>query len=143
MQYVKLNEKAKDLGYARPGDAGIDISVIEFIALAPFGEDNSKKLLKTGISVKIPEGHFGLIVPRSSMAKKGIMLANTCGIIDSGYTGELMLYVQNMTAKVNYIEEGDRVAQMIVVPFTLVVLTNVDKLPETDRGTGGFGSTGV
>jgi dUTP pyrophosphatase len=143
MQYVKLNEKAKDLGYARPGDAGIDLSVIEFIALAPFGDDKSKKLLKTGISVKIPEGHFGLIVPRSSMAKKGIMLANTCGIIDSGYTGELMLYVQNMTAKVNYIEEGDRVAQMIVVPFTSVILTSVDKLPETDRGTGGFGSTGV
>lgn len=143
MQYVKLNEKAKDLGYAKPGDAGIDLSVIEFIALAPFGDDKSKKLLKTGISVKIPEGHFGLIVPRSSMAKKGIMLANTCGIIDSGYTGELMLYVQNMTAKVNYIEEGDRVAQMIVVPFTSVILTSVDKLPETDRGTGGFGSTGV
>jgi dUTP pyrophosphatase len=143
MQYVKLDKKAKDLGYAKPGDAGIDLSVIEFIALAPFGDDKSKKLLKTGISVKIPEGHFGLIVPRSSMAKKGIMLANTCGIIDSGYTGELMLYVQNMTAKVNYIEEGDRVAQMIVVPFTSVVLTSVDKLPETDRGTGGFGSTGV
>lgn len=143
MQYVKLNKDAKDLAYAKAGDAGIDLSVIEFVALAPFGEQNYKKLLGTGISVKIPEGHFGLIVPRSSMSKKGIMLANTCGIIDSGYTGELMLYVQNMTKDVNYINPGDRIAQMIIVPFTSVVLHSVDKLPETDRGTGGFGSTGV
>lgn len=143
MQYVKLNKDAKDLAYAKAGDAGIDLSVIEFVALAPFGEQNYKKLLGTGISVKIPEGHFGLIVPRSSMSKKGIMLANTCGIIDSGYTGELMLFVQNMTKEVNYINPGDRIAQMIIVPFTSVVLNNVDKLPETDRGAGGFGSTGT
>lgn len=143
MQYVKLNKDATDLSYAKPGDAGLDLAVVEFVALSPFGEQNSKKLLGTGISVKIPEGHFGLIVPRSSMSKKGIMLANTCGIIDSGYTGELMLYAQNMTKDTNYINPGDRIAQMIIVPFTSVVLTKVDKLPDTDRGTGGFGSTGV
>lgn len=146
MQYVKLDKRATDLGYAKLGDAGLDLSVLDFICLAPFGDPDNryKKLLHTGISVKIPEGHFGLIVPRSSMGKQGISLANTCGIIDSGYTGEIMLFVQNNNPRPINIESNTRIAQLIIVPFLhLSSIVAVDKLPETERGQGGFGSSGV
>jgi dUTP pyrophosphatase len=144
MQYVTLRSGVPELAYARQGDAGLDLAVIEFTALAPFGdpEGHDQRLFPTGIAVKIPEGHFGMIVPRSSMGKRGLMLANTVGIIDSGYTGELMVLLRNMKPTVNVIEAGDRVAQLVIVPFTTVKLERVLVLPETERGAGGFGSTG-
>jgi dUTP pyrophosphatase len=146
MQYVKLDKEAPDLAYAKIGDAGIDLTARHFISLAKFGdpEGHDKYLMPTGIAVKIPEGHFGLIVPRSSSAKLGIMLANTCGIIDSGYTGELLVFIRNMTGYPLPLERGSRIAQLIVLPyFSVPKFELVEKLPETDRGSGGFGSTGV
>lgn len=144
MQYIKLDEAAQDLKYAKVGDAGIDLAIIEFICLAPFGDidNHHKKLMRTGIAVKIPEGYFGMIVPRSSMGKQGISLANTVGIIDAGYTGELLLYVQNNNSHFINLEPGTRIAQLILVPFLTAQLLLVDALPETERGSGGFGSSG-
>lgn len=144
MEYIKLDASTPDLKYAKIGDAGIDLSIRHFICFSVFGDPfgNYKKLIPTGVAVKIPEGYFGLIVPRSSMGKRGISLANTCGIIDSGYTGEIMLYVQNNNSVPTSIEAGERVAQLIIVPFLHSQLTLVDELPETPRGSGGFGSSG-
>lgn len=144
MQYVKLNKDAPDLKYAKPGDAGIDLATAQFICLSSFGTDHDKYLMPTGIAVKIPEGHFGLIVPRSSSAKLGIALANTCGIIDSGYTGELLLFIRNMTPEHIAIDAGTRVAQLIILPyFHVPYFEQVEELPKTERGTGAYGSTGL
>lgn len=144
MQYVKLDNNVPDLCYAKRDDAGIDLTANNYVCLAAFNDEDEhdKYLMPTGIAVKIPEGYFGMIVPRSSSGKLGIMLANTCGIIDSGYTGQLLLFVRNMTNSPVHIDKGMRIAQLIIIPYFSVTPELVDKLPETDRGTGGFGSTG-
>jgi deoxyuridine 5'-triphosphate nucleotidohydrolase len=144
MQYIKFHEDVPDLGYAKLGDAGLDLTAQEFACLAPFGDKdgNYKKLISTGIAVKIPEGHFGMLVPRSSMGKRGIALANTVGIIDSGYTGEIKLFIQNMTPDAQFIEFNERIAQLIVVPYAHIALSLVQELPTTERGEDGFGSSG-
>ena len=143
MQYVKIDPEAPDLGYAHWGDAGIDLTARQFICLSPFGEEHDKFLMPTGIAVAIPQGYFGMIVPRSSSAKLGIMLANTMGIIDSGYRGELLVYIRNMKNEHVYIDRGMRIAQLVIVPFCQVLeFVQIEELSETSRGDGRFGSTG-
>ena len=101
---------------------------------------------KTDLCVEIPKNHVGLIVPRSGLGKKGIMLVNTVGVIDSDYRGEIGMTLLNTGPLPVAIAHGDRVAQMLIVPFEKVELERVDDvsaLSETERGTGGFGSTGM
>ena len=101
--------------------------------------------VKTDLFVEIPEKHVGLIVPRSGLGKKGIMLVNTVGVIDSDYRGEIGLTLLNIGPAPVAIAHGNRVAQMLIVPYAKVQLERVDDvsaLSETARGTGGFGSTG-
>ena len=101
--------------------------------------------VKTDLRVEIPEAHVGLIVPRSGLGRKGIVLVNTLGVIDSDYRGEIGLTLQNIGPVKVEIAHGDRVAQMLIVPYAKVQLERVEDvsaLSETERGVGGFGSTG-
>lgn len=101
------------------------------------------KLISTGLSMEIPKGYFGLIVPRSGLAsKKGLVLKNTVGIIDSDYRGEILINISNTSHKIQCINFGDRVAQIIFIPYKKVKFKLVDRLSSTIRGVGGFGSTG-
>lgn len=98
----------------------------------------------TGISVALPEGSFGGVFPRSGLAtKQGLRLANCVGVIDSDYRGEIVVALYNDSAEPRIIKHGDRIAQLIVIPFLPVQFNEVDALDETERGEGGFGSTGV
>lgn len=98
----------------------------------------------TGLAAKIPDGYFGAIFARSGLAtKQGLRPANAVGVIDSDYRGELIVALHNDTDKEQTIKTGDRIAQLVVMPYLPVEFTEVDTLDETERGAGGFGSTGV
>jgi len=100
---------------------------------------------KTDLRVEIPKNHVGLILPRSGLGRKGIALVNTIGVIDSDYRGEIGITLKNTGSEPVAIAHGDRVAQMLIVPYAKVQLervNDVSALSETERGTGGFGSTG-
>lgn len=102
-------------------------------------------MVPTGLAVAVPEGHAGLVLPRSGLAsRRGLTLANAPGLIDSGYRGEITIAVVNLdpSEKVE-IRRGDRIAQLLVVPMALVDPVEVAELPVSHRGAGGFGSTGV
>lgn len=126
--------------YARPGDAGLDLRVTEGVRLDP-GE---RTLVGSGIAVAIPDGYCGLVTPRSGLASRaGLTLANSPGVVDAGYRGEVKLALVNLDpgAAIS-LERGERVAQLLVVPVARAALEEVDALPESPRGEGGHGSTG-
>lgn len=126
--------------YAKPGDAGLDLRAAEAASLAP-GE---RRLFPTGLAVAIPEGHAGLVVPRSGLAmQKGVTVLNAPGLIDSGYRGELKVLLINHGAEAVAIERGERIAQLVIQPVAHARLVEVDRLPDSSRGAGGFGSTGA
>lgn len=123
-----------------PGDAGMDIYSIDDYILNP-GERVS---VRTGIALDIPEGHVGLVHPRSGLAfKYGITIVNAPGTIDSGYRGEIMVCLLNTSDKEYMVYKGDRVAQIVIQRFSAAVLEEVDALSDSVRGEDGFGSTGV
>ncbi len=134
----KLVKEAVIPKYAQPGDCGMDLTAISKV----WDEDNSIVTYDTGIAVEIPEGYVGLIFPRSSICKTSLMLSNCVGVIDSGYRGSIML-------KFRYLEEGDvydigdRVGQLVILPFPQIEFEEVENLSETERGTGSYGSTGI
>lgn len=126
---------------AHPGDAGLDLRSAVDIEVAP-GE---RALVPTGVAVAIPDGHAGLVLPRSGLASKhGLTMANAPGLIDAGYRGEVICAVVNLdiTTPVK-IGKGDRIAQLAVVPVSEIEAAWVDELPPSVRGEGGFGSTGT
>ena len=125
---------------AYPGDAGLDLVACERHELGP-GE---RALVGTGIAVAIPDGHAGLVTPRSGLAaKNGITIVNTPGLVDSGYRGELRVILHNTDRhETVVIEPGMRIAQLVVVAVPGAALREVDELPESERGSGGFGSSG-
>lgn len=127
--------------YAQPGDAGADLRSAEALVLAP-GE---RALVATGIRFALPEGYAAFVVPRSGLAvKHGISIVNSPGTIDAGYRGEIKVPLINLDPRESFeIAPGDRVAQLIVMPVTRAVFAPVQALPESQRGEGGFGSTGV
>jgi dUTP pyrophosphatase len=124
---------------AYAGDAGLDLSSCERIELAP-GE---RALIPTGLAVAIPDGHAGFVQPRSGLAAKhGITIVNTPGLIDSGYRGELQVALLNTDARETFVvEEGMRIAQLVVLALPEIELVEVDELPESERGVRGFGSS--
>ena len=127
--------------YATGGAAALDLHacIDEDIVIPPHG----RVMIPTGIAAAIPEGHVGIMAVRSSMgAKNGITLANGIGVIDSDYRGQLHASLFNTNDTPYTVQSGDRVAQLMIVPVAHPTLKVVDALPETDRGTGGFGSTG-
>ena len=127
--------------YAHPGDAGADLHSAESLTLAP-GE---RALVGTGVSIALPDGYAAFIVPRSGLAAKhGITIVNSPGTVDAGYRGEIKVALLNTDATQSFdIEIGDRIAQIIVMPVTRATFVPVDRLPGSQRGHGGFGSTGV
>jgi dUTP diphosphatase len=124
-----------------PGDAGLDLRAAEGVTVKP-GE---RAMVPTGVAVAIPDGHAGLVLPRSGLAsKKGLTLANAPGLIDAGYRGEVVCAVVNLDPhEAVEIAAGDRIAQLVIVAAPDVSPTLVEELPESPRGASGFGSTGV
>lgn len=127
--------------YAHADDAGLDLYARETVTLNP-GE---RALVGTGIAVAIPPGFAGFIVPRSGLAlRSGVTLLNTPGLIDAGYRGELKVLLVNHDGKAAVtIERGERVAQLVIHGIERADLIEVDDLPASERGVGGFGSTGL
>ena len=126
--------------YARPGDAGLDLHAAEGVTLAP-GE---RMPVRTGLALAIPAGFAGLVLPRSGLAlRHGLTMVNTPGLIDSGYRGEVKVLLVNLGQDPVTVSRGDRIAQLVVQRVEHVTLVPVAELPESARGAGGFGSTGV
>lgn len=126
--------------YARDGDAGLDLRSAELLTLAP----HTWRLIGTGVRVAIPRGYAGFVTPRSGLAANwGITVLNAPGLIDSGYRGEVRVLLYNASGHDYHVEPGARIAQLVIVPVVEAELFVVDELPETERGDGGFGSTGV
>jgi dUTP pyrophosphatase len=125
---------------AHPGDAGLDLAAAEGAELAP----GARAAVGTAIAVAIPPGHAGLVLPRSGLARRhGVTLANSPGLIDAGYRGELVVTLVNLGDAPHRVEPGDRIAQLVLVPVELWDARAVEELPPSDgRGEGGFGSTG-
>ncbi len=128
-------------GYARPGDAGIDLMARSAAVLTAGG---GRALVPTGVAVALPEGHAGLVLPRSGLAlHHGVTCLNSPGLIDSGYRGELKVLLVNTDASNDFtIERGMRIAQLVVLAVDNVCLTEVTSLDPSTRGGDGFGSTG-
>ena len=127
--------------YATPGAAGCDLraAVEAPLTLAPGG----RALVPTGIAIAVPEGYEGQVRMRSGLAlKKGLILPNAPGTVDSDYRGEVRVIVANLGAEPVTIERGDRIAQLVIAPVARARFERADALPETGRGGGGFGSTG-
>jgi dUTP pyrophosphatase len=124
---------------ARPGDAGYDLRCVEAFALQP-GE---RRLVPTGVAIALPVGIAGLVVPRSGLAiKHGISVVNGPGLVDPNYRGELRVSLVNLGSERFEAQAGDRIAQLLLVPFVTPDLQLVDELPASERGTNGFGSSG-
>lgn len=127
--------------YAYPGDAGMDLRAIEHVELKPF----ERALVATGLAIAIPEGYAGFVQPRSGLAiKQGVTVLNTPGLIDSHYRGELKVALINLDPQNTFkVEPGDRIAQLVIQKVENVAWDIVDTLDVTERGEGGFGSSGV
>jgi dUTP pyrophosphatase len=141
LEFLRLDPSVSIPRPAREGDAGLDLAANADLVVAP-GE---RAMVPTGLAVAIPEGHAGLVLPRSGLAsRQGLTLANAPGLIDEGYRGEIIVAVVNLDPRDKVeIRRADRIAQLVVVPFAPVEPVEVAELPESARGQGGFGSTGV
>ena len=136
----KLNENAVIPTYAKDGDAGMDL-----VATSIISETDTQITFGIGLALEIPKGFVGLIFPRSSVRKTRLMLSNCVGVVDSGYRGELQATFnkvnQNSIAENDY-KVGDRIAQIMIIPHPPIEFEEADELSDTERGEGGFGSTG-
>ncbi len=140
LRVAKLQDEAILPSRAHEGDAGLDLYACEAAHIGP-GERWS---VGTGVAVEISEGHAGLVLPRSGLAKKhGIALVNSPGLIDSGYRGEIRVLLLNTDpAETFRVEPGDRIAQLAIAPITLAEPVEAEALADSARGDGGFGSSG-
>ena len=134
----KLHPDAVIPKYAKLGDAGMDLVAIS----EEWNEYYTMVTYDTGLSIEIPEGYVGLLFPRSSIVKTELELANSVGVIDSGYRGPIMFKFRYNEEGMVY-DVGDRVGQIIIMPYPQVEFEEVEELSTSDRGEGGFGSTGV
>ena len=138
VKFKKLNENAVIPSYAKPGDAGMDLTATS----AKWSDEFQCWVYGTGLAAEIPEGFVGLIFPRSSVRKYGLILANHVGVVDSGYRGEIMLTYRPAMASGNAIYKvGDRIGQIIIMPHPFIEVEEATELSETERGEGGHGST--
>lgn len=142
LKFKKLNPNAVTPSYGTQQSAGADLysGMDAAITIAP-GET---QFIKTGIALEIPAGLVGLIYARSGMAcKKGVAPANKVGVIDSDYRGEIIVALYNHSNNAVSIEPGDRIAQLVLTPYITAQFCETDELDDTERGSGGFGSTGT
>jgi dUTP diphosphatase len=140
LQVELLDRRARPPERTRPGDAGYDLRCLEAFELRP-GE---RRMVPTGVAIALPPGFAGLVVPRSGLAADhGISVVNGPGLVDPNYRGELRVILVNLGAERFHGAAGDRIAQLLVVPFAAPELRIVDELPASaDRGANGFGSSG-
>lgn len=137
----KLTETAKIPTRQHEGDAGYDLyaDIQESITIEP----HTTEFIKTGIAIEMPDGYFGAIFARSGLASnEGLRPANCVGVCDSRYRGEYKVVLHNDSVSTKTVHPGDKIAQLIVMPYLNVEFNEVDELTETERGDGGFGSTG-
>jgi dUTP pyrophosphatase len=141
LEVKRLRPDARVPAQAYPGDAGFDLAACERVELPPGG----RATVGTGIAVAIPPGHAGLVVPRSGLAARhGLGEVNAPGLIDEGYRGEIKVILLNTDLETHFVvEPGMRIAQLVVVELPQVELVEVDELPASERGHGGFGSSGA
>ena len=132
----KLVENAVIPHYAKPGDAGLDLTATKV------KHKNGNVKYFSGLAFEIPKGYVGLLFPRSSNADKDLLLTNSVGVIDSGYRGEVTAVFKKTKYPTKAYEIGERFAQMIILPYPQIELEEAEELSETERGTGGYGSTG-
>ena len=142
LKIKKLKENAKVPSRGTQGSAGLDLCACIDEPVTLNGGDTA--LIPTGIAIALPSADYGAFVfPRSGIAvKHGIGLLNSVGVIDSDYRGEIMVGVINQKREGYTIEPGERIAQMVIMPVSMMPVEEVEELDETDRGAGGFGSTG-
>lgn len=142
LRYKKLSPSAIVPTYGSAAAAGADLYALpEGDTVIAAGET---KLIHTGIAVEIPEGYMGLIFARSGLAtKRGLAPANKVGVIDADYRGEIMVALYNQSGEEQTVAAGERVAQLVITPFLAVNFEECDELTDTERGVGGFGSTGA
>ena len=142
VKFKKLNDEAVIPSYAKEGDAGLDLTAVSF----EYDEKLDAYVYHTGLAMEIPKGYVGLVYPRSSNRKTDAYLTNHVGVIDSGYRGEVLVTFKNRDNSRNAINppyvSGERIAQMIVMPYPMINPIEAEELSETERGTDGHGSTG-
>ena len=142
IKFIKLDKNATVPSYGTSVSAGADLYALsgQEIELKP----NETVLVHTGIAMEIPEGYAGFVFARSGIAtKRGLAPANKVGVIDSDYRGEIMVALHNHSDKVQKIEDNERVAQLVIMPYLRAEFIEAETLDETERASGGFGSTGT
>lgn len=139
-EHLYFTTQGKVPSYANAFAAGLDLSVKteEALVLCP----GAHQTIHTGLSCALPRGYFGLIAIRSGLGSRGLVLSNGLGIIDEDYRGEIRIPLYNHGEETIRLENGERVAQMILIPYIQPILEEVDQLEETERGKEGFGSSG-
>ena len=140
LEYTRLHEAARPPAPAHAGDAGFDLHAAEHAEIG----SGARASVGTGLAVAIPDGLAGLVLPRSGLAlRHGVALVNGPGLVDPGYRGELRVLLLNTDRRESFeVHVGDRIAQLLLVPFASPDLQELSSLEETARGAGGFGSTG-
>jgi dUTP pyrophosphatase len=133
----KLNPTAVTPSYSKDGDAGMDLTSTTIIS-----HTTDQVTYGTGISLEIPKDYVGLVFPRSSIRKYDLELTNSVGVIDSGYRGEIQLTFNKVNSKTTIYNVGDRVGQIMIIPYPKINFVESDELTITERGEGGFGSSG-
>ena len=134
----KINENAVIPKYSKPGDAGLDLTAVSIVS-----DTTSQVIYDTGLAIEIPEEHVGLIFPRSSICNYELELSNSVGVVDSGYRGTIR-FVFNKTNGIDSLKYkvGDRIGQLLILPYPEIELVEVNELNDSERGHTGFGSTG-
>ena len=133
----KLNESAVIPKYAKEGDAGLDLTATAFKV-----NEKGQYIYTSDLALEIPDGYVGLLFPRSSICKKDLEMTNSVGIIDSNYRGPIKSVFNPTCEDPEVYELGERFAQLIIIPYPKIEFEEVEELSETDRGSGGYGSTG-
>lgn len=137
IHFKKLVPEAQQPKFGKPADAGADL-----VATTMSNHDDHL-VYGVGLAVEIPEGMVGLVFPRSSIRQTDLFMANSVGVIDSGYRGEIFITFNVKKGATRWYQVGDRIAQLVIMPVPLTKYVEVDELSETERGIGGHGSTGV
>ena len=142
VSFKKLSPNAITPSYAKLGDAGLDISAITYT----INKEYSFIEYHTGLAFEIPKGHVGLLFPRSSVSKTDLRLANCVGVVDSGYRGEITFRYKfekdSYFASLKRFQEGDRIGQLVIMPYPEIELKEEETLTRSARGVGAYGSTG-
>jgi dUTP pyrophosphatase len=139
VKFKKIHPSVLTPYYAKQGDAGMDLVATEIIKNEPF-----QIVYGTGIAVEIPEGYVGLVFPRSSIRKYDLSLTNCVGVIDSGYRGEIQVTFRKERGVASKIYEvGDRICQIMILPYPTIHFVETNELSDSERGEGGHGSTGI